>query len=135
MDPVTGQGIGNAFRDAERMAEAVDAAFSGRETIKTAFTEFERLRNEETLPMYEFTSQIAAFSPPPIEQQVLFAAMAHKPEAASRFLGALTGSISLQEFFSTRSLFQIMGIGGMGRVLFGNLIARRKFPAIPGKPY
>lgn len=133
LDPVTGQGIGNAFRDAERMAEAVDAVFSGREKLETAFTEYERLRNQETLAMYEFTSQIAAFLPPPIEQQVLFTAMAHKPQAASRFFGALTGSIPLSEFFSPRSLLQIMGIGGMGRVVLSNLIAGRKFPVIPGK--
>jgi 2-polyprenyl-6-methoxyphenol hydroxylase-like FAD-dependent oxidoreductase len=134
MDPVTGQGIGNAFRDAERMAEAIDSTFSGKESADIAFNRYELLRDEETLPMYEFTSQIAAFLPPPIEQQILFAAMARKPQAASRFLGALTGSVPLQEFFSTRSLFQIMGIRGMGRVFLSNLIARRSMPTIPGKP-
>ncbi len=133
MDPVTGQGIGNAFRDAERMTAAIDAAFTGKESFETAFTEYERLRNEETLPMYEFTSQITEFLPPPIEQKVLFEAMAHKPEAVDQYLGALTGSVSLQEFFSPRSMLKIMGIGGMGRIFLSNLISGRKLATIPNK--
>ncbi|OGN94265.1 MAG: hypothetical protein A2Z71_10780 [Chloroflexi bacterium RBG_13_50_21] len=133
MDPITGQGIGNAFRDAERMSEAVDAAFSGRVPIETAFTEYERLRNQETKPMYEFTSQIAAFTPPSPEQQVLFSSLAHKPEAASRFLGALTGSVPLQEFFSPRSIFQIVGISGMGRILFSKIKPRRQVNPVRGE--
>ena len=133
MDPVTGQGIGNAFRDAERMATAIDAIFSGKESFETALTEYERLRNEETFPMYEFTSQITEFSPAPIEQKALFEAMAHKPEAVDQYLGALTGSVSLQEFFSPRSMLKIMGIGGMGRIFLSNLISGRKLATIPNK--
>jgi hypothetical protein len=70
----------------------------------------------------QFTSQIASFSRPSIEQQVLFAALEQKPDAASRFFGALTGSVSLREFFSPASLFRILGLSGLGRVLFGKLI-------------
>jgi 2-polyprenyl-6-methoxyphenol hydroxylase-like FAD-dependent oxidoreductase len=131
LDPITGQGIGNAFRDAERLTEAVDAGFAGRTPLETALAEYERQRNEETLPMYEFTSQLAAFSPPGVEQQVLFAAIAKKPEAANRFFGALTGSVPLQEFFAPRSLFKIMGITGMGRVLLSKAAASRQKQAQP----
>jgi 2-polyprenyl-6-methoxyphenol hydroxylase-like FAD-dependent oxidoreductase len=126
MDPITGQGIGNAFRDAERLAEAIHAGFSGRTPLEAALADYEHQRNEETLPMYEFTSQLGAFLPPSVEQQVLFAAMAQKPEAASRFFGAFTGSMPLQEFFSAGNLFRTLGISGMGRVLFGKLTAARQ---------
>jgi 2-polyprenyl-6-methoxyphenol hydroxylase-like FAD-dependent oxidoreductase len=126
LDPITGQGIGNAFRDAERLAEAVDAGFGGRVPLEAALADYQHQRDEETLPMYEFTSQLAAFSPPSVEQEVMFAALAKKTEAANRFFGALTGSVPLQEFFSPPSLFRIMGITGMGRVLLRKVAASRQ---------
>lgn len=61
-----------------------------------------------------------------IEQQVMFSALARKPEAASEFFGALSGSVPLQEFFSSANVFRIIGPSGMGRVLFGKLTAARR---------
>jgi 2-polyprenyl-6-methoxyphenol hydroxylase-like FAD-dependent oxidoreductase len=125
LDPVTGQGIGNAFCDAERLAEAADAAFSGRMPFEAAMADYEQKRNEDTLPMYEFTAQTASFAPPTVEQLALFAALAKKPEATEHFFGVLTGSIPVQEFFSPSSLFQMLGITGMGRILFSKMTASR----------
>ncbi len=133
MDPITGQGIGNAFCDAENLAESIAAAFSGKEPLETCLSKHQRQRDEDTQPMYKFTSQLAAFSPPSLEQQVLFSAMAHKPEAASRFLGFLTGSVPMQEFFSPKNLFNIMGITGMGRILLGKVTTAWKNPVIPSE--
>jgi 2-polyprenyl-6-methoxyphenol hydroxylase-like FAD-dependent oxidoreductase len=126
MDPITGQGIGNAFRDAERLAAAVSAGFSGSEGVEKSLSKYQKERDAETLPMYQFTSQLAAFKPPAIEQQVLFSALANQPELASRFLGVLTGSVPVQEFFSPSNLFRIMGIRGMGKILMGKLASTRK---------
>ncbi len=131
LDPITGQGIGNAFRDAERLAEAVDAGLKGQATLEAALGDYERQRNKDTLPMYDFTSQLAAFSPPAVEQDVLFAAMAKKPEAVNQFFGALTGSVPLPEFFAPRNLFKIIGITGMGRVLLGKAAVSRHKLAQP----
>ncbi len=88
-------------------------------------SEYEQKRNEETLPMYEFTSQLGSFLPPSVEQQVLFNALAKNPEAADMFFGALSGSVPIQEFFTQSNLFRIMGFSGMSRVLFGKLFASR----------
>ncbi len=125
MDPITGQGIGNAFRDAERMAEAVEAGFSGRLPLDAALADYSSQRDAETLPMYEFTAQLAALTPPTNEQRLLFAALARKPEAASRFFGVLTGSVPVQEFFAPSNLFRIIGLGGMGRLLLSKVAAGR----------
>jgi len=126
LDPITGQGIGNAFRDAERLVEAIDAGFSGRATLESALAIYKNQRDEDTLPMYEFTSQLAEFRPPPVEQRVLFAAMAKKPDAARRFFGALTGSMPLQEFFSPRSVISTIGLAGLGRVLLSKVTRPRR---------
>jgi 2-polyprenyl-6-methoxyphenol hydroxylase-like FAD-dependent oxidoreductase len=125
LDPITGQGIGNSFRDAERLAEAVEAGFSGRTTIEAAMAEYEAERNADTLPMYEFTAQIASFEPPSVEQVEMFAALTKKPEAAGRFFGVLTGSVPVQEFFSPPSLLRILGIASMGRVALGRMKSSR----------
>lgn len=129
MDPITGQGIGNAFRDAERLAEAIDQGFTGRIPLSAALAEREHQRDQETLPMYDFTSQLAAFQPPSEEQKVLFAAMAKKPESANRFFGMLTGSVPVQEFFSSSNIFRTIGFGGMGQILLSKVTTSRKKPA------
>jgi 2-polyprenyl-6-methoxyphenol hydroxylase-like FAD-dependent oxidoreductase len=113
LDPFTGQGIGNAFRDVERLVDAVDAGFSGRLTLEAALAIYEHERNEDTLPMYEFTERLAAFGSLLDEQRLLLAALVYKPEGIRRLLGALSGSISLNEFFSPASMLHIVGMRGM----------------------
>jgi 2-polyprenyl-6-methoxyphenol hydroxylase-like FAD-dependent oxidoreductase len=131
LDPITGQGIGNAFRDAERLAEAIDAGFSGQKPLETALAEYKHQRDTDTRPMYKFTSQLTEFQPPSAGQKALFAAMAKKPAAVNRFFGALTGSVRFQEFFSSRSLINIIGVTGIGRMLFSKMTAFRQKPAGP----
>ncbi len=78
LDPSTAQGISNAFCDVERLTGAVDTFFSGRSTFQEAMTAYEQKRNADTLPMYEFTAQGLRFGPPPVEQQMLFAALSRQ---------------------------------------------------------
>ena len=127
LDPFTGQGIGNAFRDVERLVDAVDDGFSGRSTFEDALAIYEHERNEETLPMYEFTERLATFSPLSDEQRLLLAALVHKSEGIRRLLGALSGSISLNEFFSPSSLLHIVGMGGMLSIFSSRLKQRDLF--------
>jgi flavin-dependent dehydrogenase len=74
-DPITAQGISDAFRGAETLAEALDAGFSGREPLEAALARLERKRDEEAMPMYEFTCQLATLEPPPPVMQQLFTAL------------------------------------------------------------
>ena len=66
-DPTTAQGISDAFRDAELLSEAIDEGFSGRQPLEEALAGYEGQRNEASMPMYEFTCQMAALQPPPPE--------------------------------------------------------------------
>jgi 2-polyprenyl-6-methoxyphenol hydroxylase-like FAD-dependent oxidoreductase len=99
MDPITGQGIGDALRDAELLA----AALAG----------YERARGREALPMYELTGELASFAPPRSEQQALFAALARRQADVDRFLGVMTGAVPLAEFFSARNMLRLLGIRGL----------------------
>jgi flavin-dependent dehydrogenase len=107
-DSITAQGITDAFRDAELVAEAVDAGLSGKRAIEEAMAEYEQGRNEAAFPIYEFTCQLAALEPPPPEQQALFAALGHNQEQTNRFMGVLAGTVPVGEFFSPENIGQIM---------------------------
>jgi 2-polyprenyl-6-methoxyphenol hydroxylase-like FAD-dependent oxidoreductase len=126
LDPITGQGIGNAFVDAERLVKAIDDGFSGVIPIEKAMAEYERLRNQETFPRYEFTSQLASFSTNDLEQQVLFDALAKNPQAADNFFGAISGSVPFEEYFSTAHLIRIIGLAGTVRILLNRLTGSRR---------
>jgi len=108
-DPISAQGITDAFRDAELLTGAIDAGFSGTQPIEVSLAAYEQQRNEATAPIYEMTVQMAQLAPPTIEQQQLFGALRDNPEATGRFIGLLAGSVSFQEFFAPESMGQIMG--------------------------
>jgi flavin-dependent dehydrogenase len=71
-DFITGLGITDAFRDAELLADAIDAGFSGRKPLDAALAGYERQRNEIAEPLYDFTTQLLSGEPPTIEQFIGF---------------------------------------------------------------
>lgn len=114
-DPITAQGISDAFRDAELLADAIDDGFSGRTPLTEALAGYERQRNEATLPIYEMTRQFAALEPPPPEQQQLLSALLHNPDETNRFFGTVAGTVSIPEFFSPENVGRIIGAGHPAR--------------------
>jgi 2-polyprenyl-6-methoxyphenol hydroxylase-like FAD-dependent oxidoreductase len=107
-DPVTAQGICNAFVDAERVAAALDDVWSGRATFDDAMARYQADRDESTLPMYEFTTQLATLEPPPPEQQELLAAMAGNQAAMDAFISVNAGTMSPVEFFDPNHLARVL---------------------------
>ena len=100
-DPVTGQGISDAFHDAELCADALDAAWQGGRDFDTALGEYQQQRDERVLPMYEFTGQLADLSvAPPPEMQQLLAAIAGHQRAMDEFASMFGGALPVPEFFN-----------------------------------
>ena len=66
-DPILAQGISDAFRDAQLLADAIDAGFAGHMPLGEALRDYERRRNEAALPGYEQNCAAASFMPPPPE--------------------------------------------------------------------
>ena len=64
-DFITGLGITDAFRDAECLANAIDAGLAGRQPMEEALAGYERERNEIATPLYEFTTNLAQLTEPP----------------------------------------------------------------------
>jgi 2-polyprenyl-6-methoxyphenol hydroxylase-like FAD-dependent oxidoreductase len=108
-DPITAQGISDAFIDAERLAAALGAAVSGSAGFDELLAAHEVARNARVRPMYEFTSHLATLEPPPVEMRALFGALRGNQDATNAFLSAITGAIPLSDFLSNDNLGRIMG--------------------------
>jgi 2-polyprenyl-6-methoxyphenol hydroxylase-like FAD-dependent oxidoreductase len=107
-DPITAQGITDAFHDAERTADALDRALTGAEPFQAAMQRCQRDRDEHARPMYDFTCQLASMEPPPPEFQALLAATASNQAAMDDFVRMNAGTISPSQFFAPENVAKIM---------------------------
>jgi flavin-dependent dehydrogenase len=107
-DPITGQGISDAFRDAAALAKALDDGFSGKQEMERALESYQKTRDEQSLPIYGLTCEWAKLEPPPADMQQLLFAMREKPEHSNRFFGVLAGTVPVSEFFSPDNIQRIM---------------------------
>jgi flavin-dependent dehydrogenase len=107
-DAITGQGITDAFRDADLLASAIDAGFAGRQPMQAALAEYEQTRNAAVRPMYEFTYKLAKLEAPTPEEQHLFGALRTNQYETERFLSTIAGSVPLPEFFAEENLGRIV---------------------------
>jgi 2-polyprenyl-6-methoxyphenol hydroxylase-like FAD-dependent oxidoreductase len=110
-DPITAQGITDAFHDAERLSTALDQTFSGRQSFDAAMQAYQHTRDEHALPMYEFTCQLATLAPPPPEMQQLFRAISGSQAAMDGFVKMNAGTISPADFLSPENTARIMAAG------------------------
>ncbi len=110
-DPITAQGISDAFIDAEMLAAALSGVWSGADAFDDRLAAHEAARNDRVRAMYEFTTQLAALEPPPLAMQALFAALRGNQDATNAFLSAITGAIPVSDFMSAENLGRIMAAG------------------------
>ena len=109
-DPITAQGISDAFSDAERCSTALDEAFSGRGSFDETMSAYQRARDAHALPIYEFTTQLATLELPPPEMQQLLGAVYGNREAMDAFASITAGTVSPVEFFDPAHIGEIMGL-------------------------
>jgi 2-polyprenyl-6-methoxyphenol hydroxylase-like FAD-dependent oxidoreductase len=107
-DVITGQGILDAFRDAELCTIALDESFSGARPFDEAMRDYQQRRDARVEAMYEFTCEIATLEPPPPELQQLLAAVAGNPEAMDDFARLNAGTITPTEFFAPENVEAIL---------------------------
>jgi 2-polyprenyl-6-methoxyphenol hydroxylase-like FAD-dependent oxidoreductase len=110
-DFITAQGIMDAFRDAERLATALDATLTASRPFEAAMSDYQRARDEHVLPMYEFTCELATLAPPRPEMQALFGAIHGNREATDGFVQMNAGTISPAQFLSPENVGRIMAAG------------------------
>ncbi|RYP82987.1 NAD(P)/FAD-dependent oxidoreductase [Nocardioides guangzhouensis] len=107
-DPITAQGITDAFLDAEGCAEAVDRWLGGQLDYEEAMSRWHRDRDARVVPMYEFTSQMATLNPPPPELEQLLRATTSHREFMDAFVSVVSGALSPAEFFSDTNVGRVL---------------------------
>jgi flavin-dependent dehydrogenase len=107
-DPITAQGITNSFSHAEILAETLDQVFSGGRKMEPALADYERRRNQEVLPMFEPTCRLAKLEPPPPQMLSLLNALRTNQYETGRFLGTITGTVPIPEFYSPENINRVM---------------------------
>ena len=107
-DPITAQGITNAFRDAELCAAALDTAFTGDKPYDIAMASYQAERDALSLPMYEFTTQLATLEPPPPKMQQLLGGIRGNQPAMDAFVSITAGTLSPIEFFDPGNIAALM---------------------------
>ena len=98
-DPITAQGISDAFVDAEALTSALDDGWSGRRPLEEALSAYQSSRDVRAKPMYDFTCQLATLEPPPPPMRELFAALHGNQEATK---------IPLPAFMNPENIDRIM---------------------------
>lgn len=107
-DPIIAQGITDAFRSAEWLADAVHAGLSGVQPLNEALAEYQRLRDKQFAPMYELSCSLAALEPPPLQTLALYRALRTNQAATNHFFGTLGAAIPVSEFYAPENLQRII---------------------------
>jgi 2-polyprenyl-6-methoxyphenol hydroxylase-like FAD-dependent oxidoreductase len=107
-DPITAQGISDAFRNAERCVTALHETFSGELSFEAAMSRYQQERDTAAFPIYEFTTQLATLEPPPPEMQALLAATARTQDAMDAFVSVTAGAMSPIDFMDPANIAGIM---------------------------
>jgi flavin-dependent dehydrogenase len=107
-DPILALGISDAFRDAELLAQAVDAGLSGRAPLARTLPDYERRRNELSAHGFQSTIGFARLQPPPPDMQQLFAALRDNPRERDRLFGTFAGTVPPDEYFAPDNLTRIL---------------------------
>lgn len=99
-DPITAQGISDAFHDAEQCVHALDAWLSGRSGYDAVMSAYQQNRDARVAGMYDFTAQLATLQPPTPEMQQMLGAVAGNQDAMNAFVSMIAGTMPPEEFFA-----------------------------------
>jgi flavin-dependent dehydrogenase len=108
-DPILAQGISDAFRSAQWLADAVRDGLSGSRPLSEALANYQRIRDEHLTPMYDFNCGQASLQPPPPEMLALFGALRYDLVERNRFFGTLGGTVPIPEYYAPENLQRIVG--------------------------
>ncbi len=108
-DPITAMGITDAFRDVELCTTALDETLAGARSHDDAMADYQRKRDADVEPVYEFTTDLARLEPPPPQMQQLLGAVHGNQEAMDDFVSVNAATLSPAEFFAPDNIGRIMG--------------------------
>lgn len=98
-DPITAQGITNAFTHAEILGEELNKALGGEKDIDAALADYDARQLEVLKPMFDYTVHLSMFKPIPEQIEQMMPVIMNDPMATAGFLGAFMGSVPLDAVF------------------------------------
>lgn len=98
-DPITAQGITNAFIHADILADELCRAFQGEQSVSDAARRYDERQFAQLKPMFDYTVHLAMLQPLAPEVQTILPAVLNDPQATSAFIGAFLGSVPLDQVF------------------------------------
>jgi flavin-dependent dehydrogenase len=107
-DPATGQGISDAFDDAEAVAHAVHQALSGAEPLESALARCQSERDTRTRSVWEYALKIASLAPDPPMAEEYKRAAADDPDEVSRIFGVYGGALAHWEVFTPDNMTRVL---------------------------
>jgi flavin-dependent dehydrogenase len=107
-DPITAQGIIDAFRDAESVSDALHQAWSGLRPLDEVLAEHQSARDAQVMPIYEFTSELATLEPPPPQLQQLLGRIQGNQPAMDAFVSINAATLSPAQFFEPAFLGSLL---------------------------
>jgi flavin-dependent dehydrogenase len=118
MDPITGQGISDAFGDAELLCEAITDGSSGSRPPGATLADYAAARDRARTPMWEFTVDLASFRPAKPEERVLFHSLEGNQPEIDRFFGVIAGAVPIEEYLTPSNLRRLIGLRGFAKIAF-----------------
>lgn len=107
-DPITAQGITDAFHDAQSLADAIDAGLRGESDLDQALAAHQRQRDEAAAPFFEWTLRTAELRPLKPRTRQLFQAIAADDQATTDFLGINAKLTDPDDFFAPANTSAIL---------------------------
>src|SRR3954469_2992242 len=106
-DPITAQGITDAFLDAERCSDAVHRWLGEGRPFDEVMAAWHHERDAKDTAIYEFTAQLATLEAPPPAMQQLLAAVHGNQQAMDGFVSVISGALSPADYFSEENVGRI----------------------------
>ena len=108
-DPIFGQGIGDAVRSAELLADCLyESDFAGSH-IDMALSKFRTMRDLDLLPNFQWMIQSRPADLTEAELDVILDGLGSDPEQAEKFINVFSHAVSGSEFFGRVNAAKLLG--------------------------
>jgi 2-polyprenyl-6-methoxyphenol hydroxylase-like FAD-dependent oxidoreductase len=110
MDPVSAQGMTNAFLSAEMLARAVAQALEAGRPIDSSLDLYQSERDQRFAGMFAFTAGLARLAPS-WQSALVVRRLGRSQQAIDRLLAVFSGLEPPDTFFGVRNLARLLGPG------------------------
>lgn len=112
-DPLTGWGITDAFLHGEMLADRIHEGLSGERAMEDALAEYNKVRDEESAGVYDFTTTLAELTTLPPFFAAVLSAISTSDEWTTKMLGLIAGGVEDHEIFAPENLKRLYDDAGV----------------------